>query len=597
MEIIHEEMGLTDLIGVETLQKIQNAFSQVTGMAALTTDSKGTAVTEGTLFSEFCGKYARSTEEGKRRCEACDRYGAVKASKEGTSCEYSCHAGLVDFAAPIMAGGRMVGCLVGGQVLTKEPDEEKIRRTAQEIGVNPDEFVEAIHKVRIVDKAAIDKAALALYDFANTISELAFSRHQTYLKNLELEKASNMKSDFLANMSHEIRTPMNAIIGMAEMLLREELSDTARNYASQIKSSGQSLLTIINDILDFSKLESGKMDITEVEYEPMSLINDIVNIIVTRIGNKDLELTMDVTPNLPRELYGDNNRIKQIIVNLANNAIKFTQQGCVHLKVDFERKGAELAELRVSVSDTGSGIKEEDKAKLFQSFQQVDSKRNRNIEGAGLGLAICKQLVSLMNGRISVDSTYGEGSTFSFTIPQKVIKGKPSIEKVEEPMAAAVLLRSIYIEREMEIDIPRFGVDFIKIKSEKELEVLKEKQIKYLFVEHLLFTDAVYDFLKENEDITGVVLVNYRTLRTYPLPNVRVVKKPLYSLSLAGIFKGDEIFGNFTQMEAEDFNFIAPEAEILIVDDNAVNLTVARGLLEPLEMKVDTALSGNSTDA
>ena len=135
------------------------------------------------------------------------------------------------------------------------------------------------------------------------------------------------------------------------MLLREELSDTARNYASQIKSSGQSLLTIINDILDFSKLESGKMDISEVTYEPMSLINDIVNIIVTRIGNKDLELTMDVTPALPYELYGDNIRIKQIIVNLANNAVKFTQQGCVHLKVDFERKGAEWGELRVSVSD------------------------------------------------------------------------------------------------------------------------------------------------------------------------------------------------------------------------------------------------------
>ncbi len=596
MEIIHDKMGLTDLINVETLQKIQNAFSQVTGMAALTTDHKGAAVTKGTFFSDFCMK-ARKTEEGGKRCQKCDRYGADKAARNKASCEYSCHAGLVDFAAPIMAGGSMVGCLVGGQVLTEAPDEAKIRKVALEIGVDPDEFAEDVHKIKIVDKATVDKAALALYDFANTISELAFSRHQTYLKNLELEKASNMKSDFLANMSHEIRTPMNAIIGMAEMLLREELSDTARNYASQIKSSGQSLLTIINDILDFSKLESGKMDISEVTYEPMSLINDIVNIIVTRIGNKDLELTMDVTPALPYELYGDNIRIKQIIVNLANNAVKFTQQGCVHLKVDFERKGAEWGELRVSVSDTGSGIKEEDKAKLFESFQQVDSKRNRNIEGAGLGLAICKQLVSLMRGGMSVESTYGEGSSFSFAIPQKIIKGKPSIEKAAEQTVAAALLRSVYIEQEMEIDVKRFGGEFIRVKSEKELASLTERNVKYLFVEHLLFTDVVYDFLREHEDITGVVLVNYRTLRTYPLPNVRVVKKPLYSLNLAGIFKGDEVYENFSQMEAEDFNFIAPEAEILIVDDNAVNLTVARGLLEPLEMKIDTALSGKEAVA
>ena len=486
----------------------------------------------------------------------------------------------------------MIGCFIGGQVLTTEMEEEKVRATAEELDIDPDDLVEASFKVNIVGRQTIDRATASLYTIANVFSEIAYGKHQLYLKNLELQKASNMKSDFLANMSHEIRTPMNAVIGMAEMALREEISPAARDYIGQIKSSGQSLLTIINDILDFSKIESGKMDISAVEYEPMSLINDMVNIIMTRIGNKNLDLTMDVNPDLPHELYGDNIRIKQILINLSNNAVKFTKQGCVHLKVDFWKTSEDMIELQVAVSDTGSGIKEQDMDKLFKSFQQVDSKRNRNIEGTGLGLAICKQLVALMDGKIHVESEYGKGSTFSFVIPQRVTKDKPSIEKVAEKTTAAGLVQSRYIAEEMEIDMPRMGAEYRRIASEKELQSLAEEGVKYLFVEQPLFTDAVQDFLRAHPDMLGIVLVNFRAMRSYDLPNVRVVKKPLWSLSLAGVFNGEDVYANFAQMEVDDFDFIAPEAEILIVDDNAINLTVARGLLEPLNMKIDTALSG-----
>lgn len=592
MAIIEGDLNLTDLIDVDTLQKIQDSFSMMTGIASLTTDRNGVAVTKGSCFSDFCMKHTRISETGRKRCERCDRQGAEMALKAGASCAYYCHAGLVDFAAPIMAGGRMVGCFIGGQVLTQKPDEENVRKVAEEIGVDPEQYIEAANRVKIVEKKTIDKATASLYVIANVLSEIAYSKHQIFLKNLELEKASNMKSDFLANMSHEIRTPMNAVIGMAEMALREELSPAAREYVGQIKASGQTLLTIINDILDFSKIESGKMDISSVEYEPMSLINDMVNIIMTRIGNKNLELTMDVDPNLPHELYGDNIRIKQIMVNLANNAVKFTQQGQVHLKVGFWQADEENIELQVAVTDTGRGIKEEDMAKLFKSFQQVDSKRNRNVEGTGLGLAICKQLVSLMNGKIHVESVYGEGSTFSFVIPQRVIKSTPSIDKLSEKVVTAGLLENPYIAEQMEIDLPRLGAEYSRIASEKELPGLKERGIRYLFVEQSLFTDAVQDFLRINQGITGVVLVNFRATRQYDIPNVRVVKKPLYSLSLASVLNGDDVYASFSQMTVEDFDFTAPEAEVLIVDDNAINLTVAQGLLEPLQMKIDTALSG-----
>lgn len=592
MAIIENEFKLTDLIDVETLQKIQDAFSDMSGIASLITDNYGTIQTKPSGFSEFCQKYVRNTEEGRKRCEKCDRLGAEKAAKAGVSCAYFCHAGLVEFAAPIMAHGQMVGCFIGGQMLTIPPDEEKTRKVAEEIGVDGDELMRAAKDIMIVDKRTIDKVSNALYTVANVLSEIGYSKYQVNLKNMELRKTSNMKSDFLANMSHEIRTPMNAVIGMAEMALREDVSPAAKEYIGQIKSSGQTLLTIINDILDFSKIESGKLDISDVEYEPMSMINDVSNIIMTRIGNKDLELTVDVNPDLPIGLYGDNIRIKQVLVNLANNAVKFTDSGNVNVKVDFLQTTEDTIELFVAVTDTGRGIKESDMVKLFQSFQQLDSKRNRNVEGTGLGLAISKQLVALMRGKIHVDSEYGRGSTFSFVIPQKVTDNNRAVERVAENLVAAGLIQSEYTAKELAGDMEKLGVSYERLESEEALEGLKDRNVGYLFVDQSLMTEAVQYFLKLNHNVCGVVLSNYRSVRSYDLPNLRVVKKPLYISGLSNIFNGKEERGSVSLMEANDFDFTASTAEILVVDDNAINLTVVKGLLNPLHMKIDTALSG-----
>ncbi len=279
--------------------------------------------------------------------------------------------------------------------------------------------------VPVIEKNKLENAALFLYTLTSALSSIAYHKYIMKEANIEIEKAANMKSDFLANTSHELRTPMNAVIGMAEMALREEMSPTAKNYLNQIKAAGKSLLTIINDILDFSKIESGKMDIVAGEYDPASLIYDVATIISTRIDRDDVEFVLDINPNIPRMLCGDMVRIKQIITNLANNAAKFTKVGQICLKYDYETVSADTINLLFSVSDTGIGIKPEDIGKLFKSFQQIDSKRNRNIEGTGLGLAISKQLVNLMNGDISAESVYGEGSTFSFSIPQKVVDADP----------------------------------------------------------------------------------------------------------------------------------------------------------------------------
>ncbi len=595
MEIIDEELSLTDLISASTLQKMQDAFSMMTGIAALVTDANGNAVTKPSGFHDFCTKYIQETENGKIMCGQCYKDETEKArlvKDTGKPCRYFCHAGLMAFSAPIMAGKRMAGCFIGGQVLTKPLGKEQILETARRTGACEKGLIDAAESIKVMDQAGIDRAAAALYDIANVLSEVAGNKNQIYFNNLQLEKASHMKSDFLANMSHEIRTPMNAVIGMAEMALREDISPAARGYIRQIKSSGQSLLTIINDILDFSKIESGKMDINEVDYEPMSVINDVVNIIMTRIGNKKVELTLDINPGLPHELHGDNIRIKQVLVNLANNAVKFTSKGNVHIEMDFKYVKNNEIMLYVSISDTGSGIKKEDMKKLFKSFQQVDSKRNRNIEGTGLGLAICKQLVSLMGGEIQAESVYGKGSKFTFRIPQKVTNTQPSIDRIQEKTVAACLVTNTFIKKEMKKDLPRFGALYYSLSSEEELYKLEEENIPYLFVEQPLFTDNVQDFLKNHPDISGIVLINFRSTRSYNIPNVRVIKKPLYTLSMAGIFHGDDVYSGFSQIEADDFDFTAPEAEILVVDDNSVNLTVVQGLLNPLDMNIETALSG-----
>lgn len=241
---------------------------------------------------------------------------------------------------------------------------------------------------------------------------------------LAAEQASRAKSDFLANMSHEIRTPINAVMGMNEMILRECQTEDVRGYALNIQSASQSLLGIINDILDFSKIESGKMEIVEAEYQFSGLINDVVNMIQMKAEQKELEFRVHVEESIPNLLYGDEGRIRQVMVNLLNNAVKYTKEGSVALNIYGVRENESFA-LKIEVKDTGIGIKDEDMDKLFRDFERLDLKENRNVEGTGLGLAITRNLVELMQGTLGVSSVYHKGSTFTVTIPQEIRAEEP----------------------------------------------------------------------------------------------------------------------------------------------------------------------------
>lgn len=237
--------------------------------------------------------------------------------------------------------------------------------------------------------------------------------------------AGKAKSQFLAQMSHEIRTPINAVLGMNEMILRESENMDIREYAMNIQSAGRTLLSLINSILDFSKIEDGKMEIVPVEYDTASLVNDLVHIVLERAKKKNLEFKLDISKQLPKTLFGDDVRIRQIISNLLSNAVKYTPAGAVTLLMKEEKIDQESILLYVAVTDTGIGIKPEDMEKLFESFQRLDQQRNRNIEGTGLGISIVQKLLQMMDSKLEVESVYGEGSKFFFSVKQKVVSAEP----------------------------------------------------------------------------------------------------------------------------------------------------------------------------
>ncbi len=239
--------------------------------------------------------------------------------------------------------------------------------------------------------------------------------------------ASEAKSAFLSNMSHEIRTPINAILGMNEVILRECKDENILGYSRNILSSGHTLLELVNDILDVSKIESGKMEIIPVDYSVASMLNDLINIIKVRIDTKELELKLDIDRNIPAILHGDDVRLRQVITNILTNAVKYTEKGSITFSVSAEETEYDPTSisLHVSVKDTGIGIKKEDMTKLFSEFERIEEKRNRNIEGTGLGMAITQSLLSLMHSSLKVESVYGEGSKFSFDIVQGVVDRTP----------------------------------------------------------------------------------------------------------------------------------------------------------------------------
>lgn len=424
------------------------------------------------------------------------------------------------------------------------------------------------------------------------------TKQQEFIQRIYEEKeradeANKGKSDFLSNMSHELRTPMNVIVGMTDVLLREKQTPQNKEYLLSIKNSSHAMIALLDDILDFSNVELGKMELVEGEYDLLELLSDLGMFFLTRIDVKDVELLYDIDPRLPAKLYGDATRIRQIIINLMNNAIKYTNHGKIWLKAELLAMEGEDINIRFSVKDTGIGIHREDQRKLFNAFQQVDDRRIREHSGAGLGLALTKGLVQLMGGEISLRSKYGEGSEFFFNIHQRVLERESmAVLKTETPeqlTVAGMIDTPEVLEGLMEL-CRSYGLNYRTCGELGHGETLPD----VLFAEmsgYRNIPDEKKAMLKE-KGTTVCIIRNpiMEAVTERERSDAVVLNKPLFSRNFCLVVNHEYDEGE--SEEGELMQYKLPDAKVLVVDDTEINLLVVKMLLEPLEMEIDTAMNG-----
>ncbi len=417
-----------------------------------------------------------------------------------------------------------------------------------------------------------------------------------------LRKSEREKDDFLANVSHEIRTPINTICGVSEIMLKNDIPSEIREDMLNIQSAGRNLMSVVGDILDYSELQEGEFEIVEENYYLSSTINDVINMSMAKKSEKQLEFIIDCEPDIPSVLIGDEQKIRRVIMNIVNNAIEFTSEGCVSIRFGY-RKEEYGINLMITVKDTGIGMSKESVENLFKKFSQADMGRTRKKGGVGLGLAIAQTIVNRMGGFITVRSELGKGSEFRIIIPQKVASTEPIAEVVDRnEINAAVYInmeqfRYNEIRDEYAENIQRI-VEQLKVNCHinRNLQELKRwdkrENFNHIFISLLEYQEdpAYFDALAKSKSVH--IILDRQDDAKVQNKNLSKVYKPFFVLSIISAFKNIKGENEKDQKAIEDHQLYAPEAHILVIDDNRMNIRVVEGLLKTYGVKVSYALSG-----
>lgn len=456
-----DSLEIKDVININLLQVFQDNFAESMDIASITVDKNGNPVTKPSSYTNFCINLVHSTVLGDSRCAESHRRGGEKAACLGRPYIYTCHAGLIDFAAPILVGDKQIGTILGGQILTNKPELSKYRQTAKEIGVDEDKLVEAVNKVKITEEKNIKAAAEVLFTIANALSKIGYE--EIRLKNIseslkieilnkdllleESEKYNKLKTQLFSTVSHELKTPLNIIFSSLQLMenlynvgkLSSE-NDIFLKYSKIMKQNCYRLLRLINNIIDMNKIELGFFSLNLKNSDIIKVIEDITLSVVEYANQKEITLIFD-TEIEEKIVAFDSEKFERIILNILSNAIKFTKSGgTINVNVSDSDNN-----IFISIKDTGCGIPENMLERIFDTFTQVDSSLRRNAEGSGIGLSLVKSLVEMHEGEITAKSKLGLGSEFIIKIPVKLIESKYN-EYNNEAINLGALVENIKIE-------------------------------------------------------------------------------------------------------------------------------------------------------
>lgn len=410
----NDGIKLLDLIDASMLQKIQDEFSSFSGMAALTTDQFGTPLTKGSNFTKFCFALTRNSPEGHRRCENCDKMGAIQTMQNGKVSIYKCHAGLVDFAAPIIVEGRFIGSFIGGQVLTEDYNESEIRRIANELEIDEEEYIDAIKEINLIPRKDVEKNANFLGVVASILSNMAFKSYQSF--NL-FKKSAHEQNKFIVNLNNTITQKTKKWMEDTNTLL--ETKDTPQLYTKvrELYDMIQVVQRNLSDSNEYLKLIEGQMDLSETIYDIRELLKFLWEKVVSHNGDEGNKFVLNVDDQVPEKLFGNSSQISQVVLRLLENSLFSCKNGKIEINVKASKREY-ATEIEISVSDTGNGMTQEQIQEVNNALAAKKVVDMNNTEAARHSFLIIGTIVRQLSGRITVHSMLNCGTVITVCFPQ-----------------------------------------------------------------------------------------------------------------------------------------------------------------------------------